>query len=231
MAARRILQIENPDDKKILKTRCHPIKTFSPALKQLAADMFETMHAANGVGLAAPQIGISQRIAVIWIPPEVEEREDGTRIEVAPEESFVLINPQIIKVGAGEDIGQEGCLSLPGWYGDVPRHSWVTVEYQDPIPGREQWVGVRERSGPGCIEIRRDDLNASRTDLLPAYQYIMLIGIRSEVRNRRDHVGQAQPRPVLDYRRTQDMAVNLDRVGVGRLDALDAEDVPGPQLQ
>jgi peptide deformylase len=131
MTVRRILQIENPDDKKILKTRCHPIKTFSPALKQLAADMFETMHAANGVGLAAPQIGITQRIAVIWIPAEVEEREDGTRIEVAPEESFVLINPQIVKAGAGEEIGQEGCLSMPGWYGDVPRHSWVTVEYQD----------------------------------------------------------------------------------------------------
>lgn len=131
MAVRRILQIENPSDKKTLKTRCHPIKTISPALKQLAADMFETMHAANGVGLAAPQIGIAQRIAVIWIPPEVEECEDGTHVEVAPEERFVLINPQIVKAGAGEDIGQEGCLSMPGWYGDVPRHNWVTVEYQD----------------------------------------------------------------------------------------------------
>ena len=152
MAVRRILQIENPDDKKILKTRCHPIKTFSPALKQLAAEMFETMHAANGVGLAAPQIGITQRIAVIWIPPEVEEREDGTRIEVAPEESFVLINPQIIKVGAGEDIGQEGCLSLPGWYGDVPRHSWVTVEYQD-LDGKHRRIrkaGVLLPVHPGC---------------------------------------------------------------------------------
>jgi peptide deformylase len=131
MAVRRILQIEDPEDKKILKTRCHPIKAITPALKQLAADMFETMHAANGVGLAAAQIGISQRIAVIWIPPEVEERSDGTRVEVAPEENYVLINPQIVKAGAGEDIGQEGCLSLPGWYGDVPRHNWVTVEYQD----------------------------------------------------------------------------------------------------
>jgi len=131
MAVRRILQIENPDDKKILKTRCHPIKAITPALKQLAADMFETMHAANGVGLAAAQVGISQRIAVIWIPPEVEERADGTRVEVAPEESYVLINPQIVKTSTSEEIGQEGCLSLPGWYGDVPRHSWVTVEYQD----------------------------------------------------------------------------------------------------
>jgi peptide deformylase len=141
MAVRRILQIENPDDKKILKTRSHQIKTITPALKQLAADMFETMHAANGVGLAAPQIGITQRIVVIWIPPQVEEREDGTHIEIAPEESFVLINPQIVKAGAGEDIGQEGCLSLPGWYGDVPRHNWVTVEYQD-LDGK--WRRIRK---------------------------------------------------------------------------------------
>src|SRR5690349_16249496 len=131
MALRRILQIENPEDKKILKTRCHAIKTFSPALKQLAADMFETMHAANGVGLAAVQIGITQRMTVIWIPAEVEERADGTLVEVAPEANYVLINPQIVKSSPNEDLGQEGCLSLPGWYGEVPRAAWVTVEYQD----------------------------------------------------------------------------------------------------
>jgi peptide deformylase len=137
MAVRRILQIEDPEDKKILKTRCYPIKTISPALRALAADMFETMHAATGVGLAAPQIGITQRIAVIWIPPEVEERPDGSTVEVAPEESYVLINPAIVKFGGGEEIGQEGCLSLPGWYGDVPRHTWVTVEYTD-LDGKRQ---------------------------------------------------------------------------------------------
>jgi peptide deformylase len=131
MAVRRILRIEDPDDKRILKTRCHPVKAITPALKQLAADMFETMHAANGVGLAAAQIGISQRIAVIWLPPEVEERADGTQVELAPEENYVLINPQIVKASPNEEIGQEGCLSLPGWYGDVPRQAWVTVEYQD----------------------------------------------------------------------------------------------------
>jgi peptide deformylase len=131
MAVRRILQIEDAEDKKILKTRAHLVKTISPALRQLAADMFETMHAANGVGLAAPQIGISQRMAVIWIPPEVEERPDGTQVEVAPEESYVLINPEIVKASAQEELGQEGCLSLPGWYGEVPRATWVTVEYTD----------------------------------------------------------------------------------------------------
>src|SRR5690349_11569852 len=113
MAMRRILQIEDAEDKKILKTRAHPVKAISPALRQLAADMFETMHAANGVGLAAPQIGISQRMAVIWIPSEVEERPDGTQVEVAPEEDYVLINPEIVKASDKEELGQEGCLSLP----------------------------------------------------------------------------------------------------------------------
>jgi peptide deformylase len=131
MAVRRILQIEDPEDKKILKTRCHPLKTLSPGLRQLAADMFETMHAANGVGLAAPQIGLTQRIAVVWIPAEVEEQPDGTHVEVAPEESYVLINPEIVKSSPQEELGQEGCLSLPGWYGEVPRAAWVTVEYTD----------------------------------------------------------------------------------------------------
>jgi peptide deformylase len=137
MALRRILQINDPDDKKILKTRCHPVKMPNPALKQLVADMFETMHAASGVGLAAPQIGITQRLTVIYVPPEVEEREDGTTVELAPEAHYVLINPEIVKLSNEEVIRHEGCLSLPGWYGDVPRATWVTVDYQD-LDGKRQ---------------------------------------------------------------------------------------------
>ncbi len=103
----------------------------NPGLKQLVNDMFETMHAANGVGLAAPQIGINQRLVVIYVPPELEEHEDGTVTELAPEEHYVLINPEIVKLSNEEVIRHEGCLSLPGWYGDVPRVTWVTVDYQD----------------------------------------------------------------------------------------------------
>src|SRR5918912_1588949 len=102
MALRRILRIDDPDDKKILKTRCRPVRLPNPALKQLIADMFETMHAANGVGLAAPQIGLTQRLTVIYIPPEVEEREDGTVVELAPEAHYVLINPEIVKFSNDE---------------------------------------------------------------------------------------------------------------------------------
>jgi peptide deformylase len=101
--------------------------------------MFETMHEANGVGLAAPQIGITQRIAVITIPPPTEEQPDGTFLEVGPEQNYVLINPEIVKAGGQELIGQEGCLSLPGWYGDVPRQAWVTVDYTD-LSGKQQRI-------------------------------------------------------------------------------------------
>ena len=139
MPKRRILQIEDLHDKRVLKTRAHAIKQITPALQALAADMFETMHAANGVGLAAPQVGISQRIAVIWIPPDEEEQPDGSVIELAPEQNYVLINPEIVKHSDKEEIGQEGCLSLPGRYGDVPRASWVTVDYTD-LKGKRQRI-------------------------------------------------------------------------------------------
>ncbi len=130
MAVRRILQIEIPDDNRVLKTRSHNAKPpFGPKFKQLIEDMFETMDAANGVGLAAPQIGINQRITVITIPAEEEQLPDGSVVETAPEQNYVLINPEIIKSSDEEEIGQEGCLSLPGRYGDVPRRAWVTVEY------------------------------------------------------------------------------------------------------
>ncbi len=131
MSLRRILRIDNPEDKKILKTNCRPIKLPNRELKQLIADMFETMHDATGVGLAAPQVGLPIRLTVIWIPPVYEKQEDGTEVETAPAEEYVLINPKIVKMSNEEIIRQEGCLSLPGWYGDVPRATWVTVEYQD----------------------------------------------------------------------------------------------------
>ncbi len=131
MSIRRILRIDNPEDHKILKTNCRPVKLPNRELKHLVADMFETMLDANGVGLAAPQIGLPIRLTVIWIPPLMEKQEDGSEVEVEPAEEYILINPKIVKMSNEEVIRQEGCLSLPGWYGDVPRATWVTVEFQD----------------------------------------------------------------------------------------------------
>lgn len=137
MAIRRILRIDNDDDKKILKAHCRPVKLPDRDLKQLVADMFETMHAANGVGLAAPQIGLPIQLCIIEIPPEIEELEDGSEVEVAPADQYVLFNPKIVKMSGEELLRDEGCLSLPGWYGQVPRHSWVTVAFED-INGKER---------------------------------------------------------------------------------------------
>jgi peptide deformylase len=131
MALRRIFRIDSDNDKKILKTHCRPVKLPDRTLKQLVADMFETMHAANGVGLAAPQVGLPIQLCIIEIPPEIEEQEDGTEVEVAPAEQYVFFNPKIVKSSDQEVMREEGCLSLPGWYGQVPRYTWVTVEFQD----------------------------------------------------------------------------------------------------
>jgi len=78
------LRIDDPEDKKILKTRSRPVRLPNPALKFLVADMFATMHAADGVGLAAPQIGLLQRLAVIIIAAEVETEPDGNEVIVTP---------------------------------------------------------------------------------------------------------------------------------------------------
>jgi len=131
MTLRRVYMIEDPEDKKVLKTPCRPIKLPRTGLKRLADDMFETMHENNGLGLAAPQIGLTIRLLVIDIPSITEPQEDGTEVEVVAPARHVLINPHIVKMSPEEITSFEGCLSLPGWYGNVPRAAWVTVEYQD----------------------------------------------------------------------------------------------------
>lgn len=85
--------------------------------------MFESMDAANGIGLAAPQVGVLQRLIVIAIPQDLDY-EGSEPFQVA------LVNPEIIKC-AGEQVSEEGCLSIPGWYGEVKRYETVTVRGQD----------------------------------------------------------------------------------------------------
>lgn len=104
------LQIRTVGDEVLRKT-CRPVDEITPRVLTLLDDMIETMHAANGVGLAAPQVGILKRIAVV----EVEEGE-----------IYELINPKIV-ASAGEQEGAEGCLSVPGRYGLVTRPKHVTV--------------------------------------------------------------------------------------------------------
>ena len=101
----------------------------TPDLHKLIEDMFESMYAARGVGLAAPQIGISKRIAVI-------DCSNGEN----PEEKIVIINPEIIKV-EGMQSGEEGCLSIPGFRENVSRGKRVTVRAQDATGERFEKTG------------------------------------------------------------------------------------------
>ena len=158
MALRRILRIDDEQDKKVLKTPCHPVKLPDRSLKRLIDDMFETMNAANGVGLAAPQVGLSIQLCIIEIPAEYEQREDGTEVEVAPAEPYVLINPRIVKRSDEKVVRNEGCLSLPGWYGDVLRHKWVTVEFQD-VTGKARRLRKADGLLGWAIQHEVDHLN------------------------------------------------------------------------
>ena len=96
-----------------LRKTCRPVDTITPRVLTLLDDMVETMHAADGCGLAAPQVGILRRIAVV---------------EVEPGEIYEMINPKII-ARAGTQEESEGCLSLPGKWGTTHRPMHVTVRY------------------------------------------------------------------------------------------------------
>jgi len=99
----------------VLTKQCKEVTEMTPRIKDLIEDMFETMYEANGVGLAAPQVGILKRIVVI---------------DVTGEDPYVLINPRIVETD-GEQTGQEGCLSVPGKCGIVTRPNYVKAEALD----------------------------------------------------------------------------------------------------
>src|ERR1700723_1117351 len=103
----------------VLEKRAADVTVFDDELKRLLEDMFESMYTARGVGLAAPQIGISRRIAVV----DVTFKED-------PDAKLVLINPEIIHT-AGKHTQSEGCLSIPDFRENVTRPKTVTIRAQD----------------------------------------------------------------------------------------------------
>lgn len=105
MAIRNIREIGED----VLTKKCKEVKEMTPRTKELIEDMLETMYAANGVGLAAPQVGILKRIVVI---------------DTTGEDPYILINPRIVEQ-SGEQTGQEGCLSVPGKAGVVTRPNYV----------------------------------------------------------------------------------------------------------
>jgi peptide deformylase len=122
MSVRPLVESGDP----VLRKKAKKVRDFGPALQELVDDMVDTMHDAPGLGLAAPQVGASVRVAVIELP-QAEEGEDH---EPHRGKLFVICNPEIVKTW-GEEEGQEGCLSLPLYLGDVTRAARVVVKAQD----------------------------------------------------------------------------------------------------
>ena len=118
MAVREILSVDHP----MLRRKCSKIQRLDGSLQRLVHDMIETMHEANGVGLAAPQIGVPLRLFVVETPEDIDEPHAG--------ELFVIYNSEIVKK---DELyyPEEGCLSMPGWVGNVPRYEHVTLKGRD----------------------------------------------------------------------------------------------------
>ncbi len=134
MAVRKVLQATDPRGEAILRRKSNKVRRFDGALEQLVADMFDTMQAAPGVGLAAPQVGALQRVIVAELPAE-RGSDEGEEEAPRPAQRYALVNPEIQRFSEEQQVGEEGCLSLAGWYGQVRRSQAVEVRYQD-LKGR-----------------------------------------------------------------------------------------------
>ena len=110
MAIRKIRELGEFGDS-VLKKPCKEVREITPRVQDLIKDMFDTLYEANGVGLAAPQVGILKRIVVI---------------DVTGEDPILLINPKVLET-SGEQTGYEGCLSVPGKTGRVTRANYVKL--------------------------------------------------------------------------------------------------------
>jgi peptide deformylase len=125
MALRRIVTLPDP----VLRRKAKPVTKFDKDLQVLIDDMLETMRDAPGVGLAAPQINIPLRLAVIeYAEGEDEDAEEGVEVKPRKKKLFVIINPEIIKASEEKLLGVEGCLSVPGLVGEVERHETLQIK-------------------------------------------------------------------------------------------------------
>lgn len=132
MAIREIIEKGDP----LLRKRSREVDSFNERLHTLLSDMAETLRIANGVGLAAPQVGVLRRAVIV---------DNGT-------EYMELINPEITAV-EGEQIGLEGCLSVPGKYGIVERPNKVAVKYQDRNGEWHEYTGEELTARAICHEL------------------------------------------------------------------------------
>lgn len=162
MALRKIRTYPDP----FLKKKAEPLTQFGPAEQRLFEDMIETMHLSDGVGLAAPQVGVSKRVLIAC--PTVKKGEE-----------HVIVNPEILQ-SSGRQLGPEGCLSLPGIQGEVVRAKKIKVRYQDrfgeiiTLEVKEFFARIIQHEMDhldGLLLIDRLDFN-QRQEVLSQYQIL-----------------------------------------------------------
>ena len=152
----------------VLRKKAKRVPRIDASIHRLIEEMIESMHAARGVGLAAPQIGVSLRVIVIGLPDE---------------EPFALINPEIVK-RSGEREVTEGCLSVPGYHADLTRSKVVTAKGLDPS-GKEVRIKAREDLLAQALEHEIDHLNGVLyIDHLPSLDALVKIEPEEEAARR-----------------------------------------------
>ncbi len=120
MTIRKVVTPPNPT----LRARAKKVRSITPEIEVLIDDMIETMRAAPGIGLAAPQVDVSSRVIVI----EYNEQSEDPDITPEPAKLYVVVNPEIVRKSASTILGNEACLSIPGYFGEVERSESVTVK-------------------------------------------------------------------------------------------------------
>lgn len=156
----------------VLRQKARRVPSIDASIQKLIEDMIESMYAANGVGLAAPQIGVSLRVIVIGLPEE---------------EPFALINPEIVKV-SGERTVDEGCLSLPGYRAELTRHINVTAKGLTP-QGKEIRIKAKDDLLAQALEHEIDHINGTvYIDHLPSLD--VLVKVEPQERPPRERAAQ-----------------------------------------
>jgi len=166
----------------VLRQRAQPVPRVDAKVRQLVDDLFETMRAAKGVGLAAPQIGVSQRVAVVDVGDEFPP-------------PLVLINPRIVETGAQLETAEEGCLSIPEIFGDVERPESIVLEAldRDGTPYRIALAGYKARA----VQHEIDHLDGILfLDRLSAVKRGLLLAKWRKLRKgKRGHLKDVTPEP------------------------------------
>ena len=141
----------------VLRAKSSPVSEFGEELAQLGRDMLETMREYKGIGLAAQQIGRTEAICVVDVPPDMDLDADGNPANPGIEMPLLLVNPTIVSSSGETDVYEEGCLSFPGIAGKVTRPVGVTVTFQDPRGTAHELspTGLLAR----CVQHEIDHLN------------------------------------------------------------------------